>query len=696
MPLHDENQAVNGGDENVDAAPSSSNDVLASTIPSEAMDELCSRCSSLDVLSFFNDSKYEDRLASELRWQGMVVENLGQSSAALRASSCAVCKLFGMVAHSEKEGEINHAPCQLKLHGVRHGALISKRLLSVSKKRHLVGGYVGLAIPDITKKPEAFGVRCLDEYSFDFTIADRWLKFCQLRHGSICQPEAASKINLLRVIDCRSSTVVYAAKDCQYVALSYVWGKALSSGSECSSSFELNKLAPKVILDSIKVVKGLGLRYLWVDRYCIDQSNDIEKHNQIRQMDIIYASAQFTIIAAASGDPNHGLPGVTGTPRIPQPAATIENEKVVSLLASPDILLSRSKWATRGWTFQEGLLSKRRLVFCREQVFFECNTMLCFETLNMPLNHMSDRHMQYFKKVFSPDGAFKTKSIGDPRSFMKYVREFTGRQLSYETDALKAMRGVFSVFEKSSPPVFQLNGVPFITSNTTRDLKIFTASSGFLIGLLWWHSNAQECRRRDIFPSWSWAGWSGQTEGSFRITFVERMKFDAQISVELPDKSLRPFPQQRNQIPTFLAKAHEARFIHLTAKTSAVKIVEDANRRDNQVSYAALLVGDEKINIVISFYPDEIIQSEKGLSCAPSEKDLTAVILAPSNFDAIPYHMSVLVVKPSICGEYMERVGVCDSFGYKPPSMRRRDRIKYVKGLKGWFDRRPVEKIRLG
>jgi hypothetical protein len=73
--------------------------------------------------------------------------------------------------------------------------------------------------------------------------------------------------------------------------------------------------APKLIGDSIDATLRLKFRYLWIDRYCIDQSDDLSKDTQIGQMDLIYAHAQLTIIAEAGEDPKNGLPGVRVTMR---------------------------------------------------------------------------------------------------------------------------------------------------------------------------------------------------------------------------------------------------------------------------------------------------------------------------------------------------------------------------------------------
>ena len=187
---------------------------------------------------------------------------------------------------------------------------------------------------------------------------------CQISIPKSC---ASQYCYYLRVIDCQARAIVDAPPGCKYLALSYVWGQCTSTSLDD---------APKVVNHSIDVTQALHFRYLWIDRYCIDQSNDIDKDSQIRQMDLIYSGAQMTIIAAAGQDPHHGLPGVGGTLRKKkQPHLKFGDYTIISTLSHPKPLVERSKWASRGWTYQEGLLSKRRLIFTEQQVFFECNSM---------------------------------------------------------------------------------------------------------------------------------------------------------------------------------------------------------------------------------------------------------------------------------------------------------------------------------
>jgi hypothetical protein len=59
------------------------------------------------------------------------------------------------------------------------------------------------------------------------------------------------------------------------------------------------------------VTKRLGFRYLWVDRYCINQNNADEVAEQCSKMDLICQHAELTIIAAIGDDPTYDLFGVS-------------------------------------------------------------------------------------------------------------------------------------------------------------------------------------------------------------------------------------------------------------------------------------------------------------------------------------------------------------------------------------------------
>jgi len=76
-------------------------------------------------------------------------------------------------------------------------------------------------------------------------------------------------------------------------------------------------------------------------------------------MDLIYQNAELTIVAAAGDDPSYGLPGVCEQKRKSYNLTTCANigkHFLISTYAYPVHSVLGTKWITRAWTYQEGLL----------------------------------------------------------------------------------------------------------------------------------------------------------------------------------------------------------------------------------------------------------------------------------------------------------------------------------------------------
>lgn len=140
-----------------------------------------------------------------------------------------------------------------------------------------------------------------------------------------------------------------------------------------------------------------------MDRLCIEDSSE-DRHHQINQMDRIYASAALTIVAAFGSDADAGLPGVGSTPRKGQSRLKIGDTTIISTIADPYQAIRTSTWAIRAWTLQEAVLSRRRLVFTDEQVYFECNAINVTESVNVKLDAIrlkgKTRMAEYFHSSF--------------------------------------------------------------------------------------------------------------------------------------------------------------------------------------------------------------------------------------------------------------------------------------------------------
>ncbi|KFA61299.1 hypothetical protein S40285_08537 [Stachybotrys chlorohalonatus IBT 40285] len=308
----------------------------------------------------------------------------------------------------------------------------------------------------------------------------------------------------------------------------------------------------KVIEDSITVTKTLGLDYLWVNRICINESDDNKTLHQIRQMDQIYATAALTIIAAAGSGPDHGLPGVNGTLRVPQGDFIFPNIRLVSTLPKGDHTIRSSKWSTRGWTYQESLLSTRRLIFTETQVFFECNGMHCSEVMRLPLDDMHDSRKIKFDMFAYEKGALQAKAPGlDPHKYMKFFHQYCFRELSHPTDRLNAFQGIINSFKRAKRPVYTFWGLPIFIkesdlSRWSAQMKLTRSRTArFLTSFFWQFYNSSKgviSRNGMDFPSWSWVGWNGSVSSFLPVCSKNGCCFsDARVWLQKPCKTTIDF-----------------------------------------------------------------------------------------------------------------------------------------------------------
>ncbi|KAL2068340.1 hypothetical protein VTL71DRAFT_16438 [Oculimacula yallundae] len=660
--------------------------------PISSQQDLCARCLSIDIPAIFT-KKVINRSTT-----GDLITKLRMSAPELLSATCPLCKLFGVVClpinpenrHELRAISADRAFTKLDLKSVDAIVLNicmdpSWDLSSDSSLDSLwdLNHFLGLVDTSENDPSDCnFGIRILNRAQFDIANTKHWLHFCQNHHSQDCVPTKLKGIVSFRVMDCLTQTVMDAPKKCQYVALSYVWGPSQNTEDGESGIPSLGS-SPKVITDSMKVTTLLGFRYLWVDRYCIDQSNADERHDQINRMDMIYASAQITIIAAAGDSPDVGLPGVNGTLRDPQPSYQVGNYRLVSSLITASDSLHQTAWSSRAWTYQEGLLSKRRLIFAADQVHFECNGMSCAEIVRLPLDAMHNPKTGKAKPEI-PAGAFVEKAIrydgestkdqGGALKIMDYVSRYTQRQLSYQSDALNAIQGIFRVFEKLQYPTYQLMGIPMeplsdpsgFAPRSKLGSTLRSPEDEFMTGLMWHHKFFQPGRsyRRSGFPSWTWAGWEGRAEDALELfALSEPQSLGAKISVELSGGTLLSFPQKHSLLPRFLSQVRDTRFIHITAKVATCEIIHSDQRSlfrgsaSHRSPYLALILGASQA-ISLNFLPGDILNGKDFSQCSLQEMKFTAIIFAPVT-DAVgnDWRVSVLVVEEK--DDFAERVGIC-------------------------------------
>lgn len=196
------------------------------------------------------------------------------------------------------------------------------------------------------------GIFCVEpvQESWDFVKARFWLDVCLQCHDSACKLETLL-IPGMNLIDCKDMVIVQAKKQMRWLALSYVWGTSYQTDlvEGYREGSYLKPDTPRTIKDALVVTLKLGYRYLWVDEYCIDQTDDDHRDDQVNRMDQIYRGADLTIVAAAGEDKMHGLPGVGFTNRSQNKIVRVKDVIVFWNGKNPEEEVAYSKWFTRAW-----------------------------------------------------------------------------------------------------------------------------------------------------------------------------------------------------------------------------------------------------------------------------------------------------------------------------------------------------------
>jgi hypothetical protein len=354
--------------------------------------------------------------------------------------------------------------------------------------------------------------RHVDANLQDLHIMKWWIKDCQVGHAESRVDQHTSRNFPLKVINCVSGKLCYIEPDTPYICLSYVWGPTSPTVNPLP---DVAQTLPKTIADAMWVALELEIPYLWVDRYCIDQTNDSEKQYLIQRMNVIYSDAALTIVAAAGDGPHHGLPGINHTYR-PSPAIITRPSSLEYMaIHEPMLELSGSTWGTRAWTFQEYYLSRRRLIFTDTQVYLTCKTRHYIEsfTVENEDSPTTDNSNPGILAIFENTFYFDPEStkVGEISGLYERLQEYYQRTLSYPEDIIQAFLGIVHDFGMApgTDPLLatQVHGLPVFYR---REPMVASPSATFARSLSW--SISVENKTWDIpttrsmlFPSWSWA-----------------------------------------------------------------------------------------------------------------------------------------------------------------------------------------------
>jgi hypothetical protein len=284
-----------------------------------------------------------------------------------------------------------------------------------------------------------------------------WLRECVEEHAK-CKPiEKGPTLLPTRVVDIGSALTqprLYISGDNEtgeWAALSYCWG---SDSHFTLTAASLNRLRsgiplsdfPPTLQDAVVVARALGIQYLWIDALCIFQDDTDDWRAEASKMSEVYSHAVVTIAATSAESVSDGFLG-RREPHFNCPLPWRRQDHPSNSDTSgqklPIILRSRigvgslttevtSRWATRGWTFQEQVVSKRLLCYTSGRMIWRCRAGMAIEP-SKKVETLSD----YARVEVPDDTADSTEATYS--AWYQLVKMYTKRQLTFDNDRLPAI-----------------------------------------------------------------------------------------------------------------------------------------------------------------------------------------------------------------------------------------------------------------
>lgn len=279
-----------------------------------------------------------------------------------------------------------------------------------------------------------------------------------------------------------------------YTALSHCWGGKVDiklqthNATRLSQGVPISEL-PATFRDAVIVTDRLGLDFLWIDALCIQQDSKEDWLAEAPKMANVYSQASVNLAATAGADSSVGLfcqqPDCiadlnvleTSWRGLPQALQTI-------LVRAP----YEKSWFqhinggilnTRGWVFQERILSPRTLHFAQDEISWHCKQSVGTELFESPLHN---------SLLLKDD----PRSSIDRKRWSDLVRDYSNLSLSVPSDKLVAIAGIARFFGQ----YHQLSESDYMAG-------IWRSSA--YDDMLWYTHEPRA--KPDVVraPSWSWA-----------------------------------------------------------------------------------------------------------------------------------------------------------------------------------------------
>ncbi|KAI0095422.1 HET-domain-containing protein [Hypoxylon sp. NC0597] len=294
-----------------------------------------------------------------------------------------------------------------------------------------------------------------------------------------------------------------------YVSLSYCWGGpqilrlTAHTFSEFTSGIRTD-LLPQTLSDALHATLALGLAHIWIDSLCIFQDDPSDLELEIARMPLYYSANTVTISAESAstcteGFLKRGFAEFAAGP-FEVTFTTALGPGSIQLFQEPSEK-SIAPISSRGWTFQESMLSRRMAAFSESQAIWCCNVASA-GCGGISADITSDDKSLNMSRSSSTMATVLQYSFEDAWDMM--VQEFMNRTLSVESDKLLAIGALAS---RMTDVALERK----ISRRYLAGLFVDTASIVSWARQLLWLVDPRTARRPHQYraPSWSWAAVDG-------------------------------------------------------------------------------------------------------------------------------------------------------------------------------------------
>lgn len=230
-------------------------------------------------------------------------------------------------------------------------------------------------------------------------------------------------------------------------------------------------------------------------------------------MKLVYSSSDLTIAAAAGAHADHGIPGISIPRKHVQYSEVITGLRLATMFPSFTGLETSSDllWNTRGWTFQEKLLTKRMLLLTDYQVYFKCAESIWTEEIHLETEKLSKSvEARQAKYLWKPGRERHSLLEGRATALAEHLLQlnvedewdYLGGFLDYTAAVAEFSRRNLT---NRSDTLFAISGVLDTLRDITGDFTLGLPRKHFLESLMWFPEVGCVARRDTTqgMPSWT-------------------------------------------------------------------------------------------------------------------------------------------------------------------------------------------------